>query len=757
MAKKKKKPGQPSSDVHDLPLPDRRIMEQMMRQIGGMIEGGPHGPQAETPLDRAQEVIYKALEVSGAEQVRLAREALKISPDCADAYVLLAENQPTPEATIPFYEQGVAAGQRALGEEAFQEDVGHFWGILETRPYMRAREGLAQCLWSIGRLEDAVGHYQEILRLNPNDNQGVRYSLLTLLLDLDRDAEADRLMAAYDEETAHWAYSRVLLTFRKEGDSPRAAKLLKQASKANQHVPAYLLGIEPLPTEMPAYISMGGKEEAVDYVVGNRRVWLNTPGAITWLRAALDVPGARESRSRRLSWGERKMALLRLPLERGETWQVGAIQVLPDRDEEPGWVVVAVGRIGQELLGMEACNPEPKPADLWEFLLDVMTRPENTAPRRPARIEVRSAEFQKAWKAKLKQIGVECAVVETLAAVDLLRDTMPKIAAAATSQAVPATPEELLALPQESDDVWQAEVRKAPAWVTGEGQPYRPWMGMVISDARDLVLAHHITADRPASGWISDIVAQAMRRPLAGTPHRPGAVQVGSAELLNVLRPYLEPAGVQCVLVERLEHLDFVVGEMTNHMAGPEETSSLVDVPGMELEQVRSFYEAAADYYRKKPWQKTPGDTIIQVECERFQGGPWYAVVMGQSGMQQGLAVYEDLAALKAMMTGHASEEENVRQMSAMSLMFSEAFDVPIRDLDAAEKHGWAVAGPEAYPLVLRIDPGMAVRAPFAWELQLLEGCLRTIPAFVSDKAAAAETTVSTADGDLTLRLGWSR
>ena len=35
--------------------------------------------------------MYRAFEASAAEQLRLAREALKISPDCADAYVLLAE------------------------------------------------------------------------------------------------------------------------------------------------------------------------------------------------------------------------------------------------------------------------------------------------------------------------------------------------------------------------------------------------------------------------------------------------------------------------------------------------------------------------------------------------------------------------------------------------------------------------------------------------------------------------------------------
>lgn len=43
-----------------------------------------------TPLERAQDKMYKAWEArSRKSRVRLAREALALSPDCADAYVLL--------------------------------------------------------------------------------------------------------------------------------------------------------------------------------------------------------------------------------------------------------------------------------------------------------------------------------------------------------------------------------------------------------------------------------------------------------------------------------------------------------------------------------------------------------------------------------------------------------------------------------------------------------------------------------------------
>ena len=107
----------------------------------GMVSDMFGDIEEKTPLKGAQDIIYDAWEVTDPKRrVALARKALEISPDCADAYTLLAEETAgSLTEALNLYRQGVKAGERALGKEAFEEDVGHFWGILETRPYMRAR------------------------------------------------------------------------------------------------------------------------------------------------------------------------------------------------------------------------------------------------------------------------------------------------------------------------------------------------------------------------------------------------------------------------------------------------------------------------------------------------------------------------------------------------------------------------------------------------------------------------------------------
>jgi hypothetical protein len=136
MARKKREPGgrgpmrrrqEPLEN-----LPDRRAMEGVMQELVAGLQG--HANQ-DTPLAKAQALMYRAFEERDEERrVQLAKEALQICADCADAYVLLAEHAKSRKEAMHLCEQGVTAGERALGAETFQRDVGHFWGVLATRP-----------------------------------------------------------------------------------------------------------------------------------------------------------------------------------------------------------------------------------------------------------------------------------------------------------------------------------------------------------------------------------------------------------------------------------------------------------------------------------------------------------------------------------------------------------------------------------------------------------------------------------------------
>ncbi len=275
-----------SSELFSLDsLPSRESMEKFLVDLdNGMCDEC-------RAVNEAQEIMYEAWEErQPKKRLALAKEALEVSPDCVDAYVLLAqESAKSIEEVIDLYRKGVEAGERALGKEMFEEEAGDFWWILETRPYMRARAGLAQSLWVAGRFEEAVEHYWDMLRLNPGDNQGIRELLMPCLIELDRSKEAEELFNEYKEDfMAVWKYSRVLLDFRKHGDSSKTKKSLKAALERNKHIPAYILGRKKIPRYVPYYYSPGSKEEAVLYANGNRVAWAATQGALDWLAAVVE-------------------------------------------------------------------------------------------------------------------------------------------------------------------------------------------------------------------------------------------------------------------------------------------------------------------------------------------------------------------------------------------------------------------------------------------------------------------------------------
>jgi tetratricopeptide (TPR) repeat protein len=262
--------------------------EELNRYVKGVLDKGkPPEFEPQTTREIAQNMMYDSWEISNRKKrIKIAYRALSVFPDCADAYITLAEDEAgTIEQAAELYQRAVDSGARALGEKAFKENSGHFWGVVGTRPYMRARAALAQTLWEMGKHNEALDHYREMLKLNPNDNQGIRYVLAACLGELERWAELDRFINIEwrRDPMPNFGYLRLLLAFHKEGDSPRARRMLKNASEYNKHVPDYLTGLKKIPSNLPDQVALGGEDEAMCCAADMIKAWQKIPGALRWL------------------------------------------------------------------------------------------------------------------------------------------------------------------------------------------------------------------------------------------------------------------------------------------------------------------------------------------------------------------------------------------------------------------------------------------------------------------------------------------
>jgi len=247
-----------------------------------------------SPQQEAQELAYRAMEApTRTRALPLAQKALAKDPDCVDALVTLAAaSARSVEDLIAGLEKAVEAGERSLGAQYFEENKGHFWGMLETRPYMRARQQLADLLLDAGRVCEAIGHFEALLDLNPNDNQGVRDILLGCYLAGDDLDGARRLLRVYDEEaSAVFAWGRTLERVL-SGDFKGAEHALKYARSHNRFVELYLTGKKKLPRAMPDSYSFGSEEEALICMETMGDAWAAHPEALIWL--LLPIEGVRE-------------------------------------------------------------------------------------------------------------------------------------------------------------------------------------------------------------------------------------------------------------------------------------------------------------------------------------------------------------------------------------------------------------------------------------------------------------------------------
>ena len=139
-------------------LPDREDMLAFIELNGLEL--------AEDLTFDALDMIFDAYDASTKRSaVALAKKALMVSPLCADAYSFLAVNQATPEAAWKYYQRAVEAGEIVLGPNARQEYGDHYWGFIETRPYMRALGGVCKLSYAyksgseIDKREECFGQF----------------------------------------------------------------------------------------------------------------------------------------------------------------------------------------------------------------------------------------------------------------------------------------------------------------------------------------------------------------------------------------------------------------------------------------------------------------------------------------------------------------------------------------------------------------------------------------------------------------------
>lgn len=194
--------------------------------------------------ENAAENVYDYLELAeqaGSKKKReeYLKKALALEPDNLDALMGLALSEVEGNAPLLLekFEALLEKGKQALEKEGlYEESVGVFWGVTETRPYMRVMKMYMDIMVEHGMLRRAMAVGEEMLCLSTGDNMGVRFTLMVLYAILEEKEKMQKLLADFSDEAescSMFLLPHAMLCF-KQGEFAEAERLVKVLQKVNR-------------------------------------------------------------------------------------------------------------------------------------------------------------------------------------------------------------------------------------------------------------------------------------------------------------------------------------------------------------------------------------------------------------------------------------------------------------------------------------------------------------------------------------------
>ncbi len=190
------------------------------------------------------------------------------------------------------------------------------WICLENRPFLRAAHGYGLALERKRRHLEAVDVYEQILALNPNDNQGIRCLLPSLYLKAQAPQKARAALEQHGADGMN-LFTRCLLEIQ-DGHRIEAVRWLCRGLAYNLHVPELVLSGKRLAPPEEKHVIVGSEIEAAEYLDQNKawtrkqpreflKAVVAVPSLANRLRRAIELKSALDSRDK-LPVGDKRSA-----------------------------------------------------------------------------------------------------------------------------------------------------------------------------------------------------------------------------------------------------------------------------------------------------------------------------------------------------------------------------------------------------------------------------------------------------------------
>ncbi len=233
------------------------------------------------------------------------------------------------------------------------------------------------------------------------------------------------------------------------------------------------------------------------------------------------------------------------------------------------------------------------------------------------------------------------------------------------------------------------------------------------------------------AAWIEDLIRPTFCEQEADAPTR---VRVASPNLADVLRAAHPAFEIACAPTPEI---DAVFASMRERMDADADTEQTYLSDDIGAHAVASFFRAAGDLFRAKPWDVVPSDQdVFSVTIEKLDLRDAALSVIGQMGQSLGLILFSGIDDFEAYLDAAEAMErgEEPRIPPHFALNFDRGAELSTALRKEIADHHWEVAAPNAYPWLVAVDEDLVARPPTAEELSIAEVIAVALPKVLLEK-----------------------
>jgi hypothetical protein len=282
---------------------------------------------------------------------------------------------------------------------------------------------------------------------------------------------------------------------------------------------------------------------------------------------------------------------------------------------------------------------------------------------------------------------------------------------------------------------WVGGRLPTPFFVGDEAEePFRAEIALWLEQPTGLILAQRVLHPGDAEGALGRALVAAMEHPMVGPARRPPAVRVAEAALEAEVRAALGDATP--IRIAPTPELDEAVELMTAGMGELEEAPGYLEGGRVRPEAVAALFAAARRLYLARPWSFADDDQVLRLDIPALGVEGACVSVIGALGEAHGMVIFPSLGAFDSFC---AACDRDLRKRgrvdfgtSWIGLHYgprSELAPAMQREIDA---HGWAVAGPDAYPRVEHTERDGVKRPLDERDLRIATAAAGALGAFAS-------------------------